>query len=90
VQGGAADSVDLLTPRQLFATVPHGERDTVKMRVTYDGPLKAPIAKGEEIGKLEVTIGHDAPTTMPLVAGSDVPKGGLADRLRQGFRRMLS
>jgi D-alanyl-D-alanine carboxypeptidase (penicillin-binding protein 5/6) len=37
-----------------------------------------------------VTIGHDAPTTMPLVAGSDVPKGGLADRLRQGFRRMLS
>ncbi len=90
VQGGSADSVDLLTPRKLFATVPLGQRETVTMRVTYDGPLKAPITKGQEVAKLEVTIGHDAPTVMPLVAASDVGKGGLADRLRVGFRRMVS
>jgi D-alanyl-D-alanine carboxypeptidase (penicillin-binding protein 5/6) len=90
VQGGAGDSVDLLTPRALSATVPRGTREKVSMRIIYEGPLKAPIAKGAQVGRLEVRVGQDAPVTMPLVAGADVAEGGMGRRLINGFRRMLS
>jgi serine-type D-Ala-D-Ala carboxypeptidase (penicillin-binding protein 5/6) len=90
VQGGQSGSVDLLTPRALSATVPHGARETVRMRITYDGPIKAPIARGAEVAKLEVKVGQDAPTVLPLVAAADVPAGGWRQRLIDGFRRMVS
>jgi hypothetical protein len=45
------------------------------MKITYNGPLQAPIAKGAQIARLEVKMGQDAPIVLPLVAGADVPPG---------------
>lgn len=90
VQGGTSDSVDLTTPRALTATLPKGTREKVAMHITYDGPIKAPIAKGAEIARLEVKVGQDAPITVPLIAGADVPAGGWAERLWHGFRQLFA
>jgi serine-type D-Ala-D-Ala carboxypeptidase (penicillin-binding protein 5/6) len=90
VQGGLSDDVPLLAPRQLSATVPHGTREKVSMKITYNGPLQAPIAKGAQIARLEVKMGQDAPIVLPLVAGADVPAGGWVERFMQGFRRFFA
>lgn len=89
VQGGSSAGVDLLAPRALTATLPKGTREKVHLRITYQGPLKAPIVKGAEVAKLEVTVGQDAPTYLPLVAAADVSSGGWAQRLLVGLQRML-
>ena len=90
VHGGLSDDVPLLAPRQLSATVPHGTREKVSMKITYNGPLQAPIAKGSQIARLEVKMGQDAPIVLPLVAGADVPAGGWVERFMQGFRRFFA
>jgi D-alanyl-D-alanine carboxypeptidase (penicillin-binding protein 5/6) len=90
VQGGLSDDVPLLAPRQLSATVPHGAREKVAMKISYTGPLHAPIVKGAQIARLEVRMGQDAPIILPLVAGADVPAGGWMERLKQGFRRFFA
>ena len=41
------------------------------------------------IGQLELRIGTDAPTHVPLVAGAAVPRGGTFDRLRDGLAGIL-
>jgi D-alanyl-D-alanine carboxypeptidase (penicillin-binding protein 5/6) len=60
------------------------------MKITYNGPLQAPIAKGAQIARLEVKMGQDAPIVLPLVAGADVPAGGWVERFMQGFRRFFA
>ena len=85
VQQGALASVGLAAPRAYFATVSRGEVAPVSLHVKYDGPLVAPIVKGTPVAHLEIRIGSEPPTEVPLLATEDVPRGNAIDRLRSGL-----
>ena len=90
VQGGNVSQVGLVAPHALMATLPKGTQAPVSMKITYKGPLMAPILKGDQVAELEVKIGDKAPSHVPLMAAADVAKGGAIDRLRAGFARLVS
>lgn len=90
VQGGDAASVSLVAPRDFYLTLPQGGSARPAMRIVYNGPLVAPIAKGTPVAELEVRIGNGKPAILPLAAGEDVAKGGVFDRLRFGLLKLVS
>ena len=78
---GAAKTVPVVAPADLRMLVPREDRNGVKARVVYQGPIEAPIAQGQKLATLEVEVpGHDD-VTFDLVAGADVPRGGLLTRI---------
>lgn len=85
VQLGSARSVDAIAPRNLAVTLPGGSNGNISVKVVYNGPVRAPIAKGQEIAQLVVSTPDTPPQTMPLVAASDVPEAGFFARLWNGF-----
>lgn len=85
VQGGWSRSVPLVAPRDLAVTLPLTGADRLNARVVYDGPVAAPIARGQEIARLVVTDGDGATQSLPLVAGEDVAQAGFFGRLWTGF-----
>jgi D-alanyl-D-alanine carboxypeptidase (penicillin-binding protein 5/6) len=85
VQGGWSRSVDLVAPRDLVATVPMSANGPVKGRVVYRGPVKAPIAQGQEIARLVVDAGDGTTQSLPLVAREGVAEAGFFGRLWTGF-----
>jgi D-alanyl-D-alanine carboxypeptidase (penicillin-binding protein 5/6) len=85
VQGGWSRSVDLVAPRTLAATVPNNIASQLKAKVVYDGPLKAPIAKGQIVAHLVVDAGDGDRQSLPLAAGQDVSAGGFLARFWNGF-----
>lgn len=89
VQGGAAPSVDLVAPHPLALLLPHGQRAKPTLTIRYKGPLRAPIAKGQDIATLIVRAPGQPDARLPLVAGETVPAGGALDRLRNGFAAMV-
>jgi D-alanyl-D-alanine carboxypeptidase (penicillin-binding protein 5/6) len=91
VQMGSDSEVPLVAPRDLAVTIPAGLSVTNQMRVKvhYDGPIKAPIKKGDEIAQLIVTTGDTAPQVVPLVAGEDVGKAGLFGRAWIGLKSLF-
>jgi D-alanyl-D-alanine carboxypeptidase (penicillin-binding protein 5/6) len=54
----------------------------VSARVEHDGPIHAPIAQGQVLGRLVVTVAGLRDVEVPLVAGADVAEGGLLTRFR--------
>lgn len=84
VQGGWTRHIDLVAPRDLAATLPRATLDPVKVKVVYDGPLQAPIEKGQTVAHLVVESGGDT-QSLPLVAGEAVSKGGIFARLWAGL-----
>ncbi|HET9628433.1 MAG TPA: D-alanyl-D-alanine carboxypeptidase family protein [Novosphingobium sp.] len=90
VQDGEARSVPLLAPTAYSATSPRGTRAPVSLRLVYDGPLQAPIRKGDAVAALEIRIGNGAPQKVPLVAGADVARAGPFRRLLNGLAGLLS
>jgi D-alanyl-D-alanine carboxypeptidase (penicillin-binding protein 5/6) len=92
VQMGSSSEVPLVAPGNLAVSVPAGLSLTSKpmtMKIRYEGPLMAPIAKGQEVAQLVVTTGDTAPQIVPLVAGEDVGRAGFFGRIWLGFKSLF-
>ncbi len=78
---GATRTVPLVGAHGVVATLPRNWRQTAKIQVSFDAPVRAPVSLGTVIGKLTVS-GQGVPQHMdvPLVAGADVPKLGIPGR----------
>ncbi|MFD1611908.1 D-alanyl-D-alanine carboxypeptidase family protein [Sphingomonas tabacisoli] len=81
VQLGSENQVGLIAPRNLAVTLPGGAASNIQVKVVYDGPIKAPIKKGQHIADLVVSTPDTPPQTMPLVAESDVGEAGFFGRV---------
>jgi D-alanyl-D-alanine carboxypeptidase (penicillin-binding protein 5/6) len=89
VQMGSSSEVPLIAPRDLALTIPAGILSkTGAMKIRYQGPVKAPIAKGQHIADLVVVM-PDGEQVMPLVAGEDVGQAGFFGRIWIGLKQLF-
>ena len=86
VQLGTSSEVGLIAPRNIAVSLPTGAGANMKVSVVYDGPVKAPITKGQHIADLVVSTPDTPPQMMPLVADSDVPVAGFFGRVWAGLK----
>jgi D-alanyl-D-alanine carboxypeptidase (penicillin-binding protein 5/6) len=90
VQMGSSSTVPLVAPRDLAVTVPAGlATGTTSMKIRYDGPLMAPIAKGQQVAQLIITTGDTPPQIVPLVAGENVGRAGFFGRIWLGLKQLI-
>lgn len=89
VQLGDASSVDLVAPKDLFATLPKGSDSNLSMKVRYNGPIKAPITKGQQIATLIVSTGDAGTQSMPLVAAEAIDEAGFFGRVWAGLKSLF-
>jgi D-alanyl-D-alanine carboxypeptidase (penicillin-binding protein 5/6) len=90
VQLGSSGEVPLMAPRNLAVTVPAGlSSGSIQTRIRYNGPLIAPIKKGQEVAQLVVTTGDTPPQIVPLVAGEDVGRAGFFGRAWLGLKQLF-
>lgn len=85
VQLGSASTVGLVAPSNLTATLPAGAVPEMRLTVSYEGPIKAPIKAGQHIADLIVTTPDLPPQRLPLVAASDVAEAGFFGRAWAGL-----
>jgi D-alanyl-D-alanine carboxypeptidase (penicillin-binding protein 5/6) len=89
VQLGGDDTVALVAPRSIAVTLPAGAAANIRVKVVYDGPIKAPIAKGQHVADLVVATPDTPPQTMPLVAGEAVGEAGFFGRIWNGLTSLF-
>ncbi len=71
-----------LTPAADVSTLmPVLAGNQIEGEVVYQGPLQAPITKGQELAELILTPEGLPETRIPLVADRDVPRGGFVSRV---------
>ncbi|MBE1290883.1 MAG: D-alanyl-D-alanine carboxypeptidase [Rhodobacteraceae bacterium] len=79
---GKTPRVGLVPEIDIDVLLPVLAQNKVKAEVIYNGPIEAPIAKGQPLAEL-VLMPEDLPEMrIPLVAEADVPEGGFGIRLR--------
>ena len=78
---GDRASVPLVGGRDVVLSLPRVWRNRLQVKLRYEAPLPAPVARGQEIGSMEVG-GQGVPAmTVPLIAGADVARLGLLPRI---------
>lgn len=83
---GAAETVPLVAPADLRMLVPREDRSGVKASIVYSGPIEAPIAAGQKLATLRVDVPNHDQVAFDLVAGADVPRGGLLTRINAAMQ----
>ena len=78
---GASARVPLTVSSDAVVTIPRRTRKDMKVTAVYDKPIKAPIEKGQQVGKLVVTVPGQSPTEFPLVAATSVERLGAMGRV---------
>ncbi len=78
---GAEARVPLVVDKPIVVTTAFGRGEQTTAKIEYDGPIPAPITKGQRIATLVVTAPDVEPIEVPLLAGADVAKGGFGKKL---------
>ncbi|MBX7200406.1 MAG: D-alanyl-D-alanine carboxypeptidase [Rhodospirillaceae bacterium] len=79
---GDGAAVPLVVPKDVAIALPRASVQSMEVKVVYDNPVPAPIAKGTTLGKLTVTARDLQPIEIPLQAAADVGRLGLVGRLK--------
>jgi D-alanyl-D-alanine carboxypeptidase (penicillin-binding protein 5/6) len=77
---GSAGAVKAGFKTDLMITVPKGEADKLKAELLSQQPLVAPVADGQRLGSLRVTLDGKPLGEYPLVALETVPVAGIFGR----------
>lgn len=86
VQQGGASQVGLVAQGPVRIWTPKGQTPEVSLTLRYEGPLQAPIAKGEEVAELVVSIAGMPEHRVPLVASEEVLEATALQRVFNAFR----
>ncbi|HEY9080861.1 D-alanyl-D-alanine carboxypeptidase family protein [Magnetovibrio sp.] len=78
---GQKASVPLVIENDLTLTLPKRARQGMKVKVTFEGPIPAPLQKGQRVAMLSITAPDVTPVEIPLLAGESVEQLGLVGRL---------
>jgi D-alanyl-D-alanine carboxypeptidase (penicillin-binding protein 5/6) len=89
VFGGDRSGVGLVSKGSIDVLLPRGNRDQVRGRVVYQGPVPAPIEAGREIGKLELTVNDQLLREAKVYAATDVGVGSTRQRAVDGLQELL-
>lgn len=87
---GTASHVELTTKDGVNVLIPAGAQDQVKVEAVYNRPIPAPIAKGDQLGQLVVTVPGSKDAVTPLLAVQDVPEAGFMGRMKGAVMRLGS
>lgn len=90
VQLGGEDRVALVAPSAIAVTYPAGLTvGDPRLKVRYNGPLKAPIAKGQQVAELIVTMPDGTVQRTPLAAAEAVEEAGFLGRFWVGLKQLV-
>ena len=78
---GAANEVGVGVSQPLLVTTPRGKYEQLKASMDLPKSLEAPIAKGQRLGSVKVTLNGKVVAEAPLVALNAVEEGGFFKRL---------
>jgi D-alanyl-D-alanine carboxypeptidase (penicillin-binding protein 5/6) len=85
-------NLDLLTvgpADDVYVTVPRGQYSNIAANAALTAELVAPLAEQDAVGELEISLGGEPVTVVPLVALESVKEGWLLTRVADGVALWL-
>lgn len=85
---GDSSRVGLTTRDGVRVLLPAGAQSGVTAEAVFNGPIEAPITKGDKLGELLVNIPGAGQSRLPLLAATDIARAGVVGRLQNAAARL--
>ncbi len=78
---GKKNKVSIYTEESYYLTIPKRKKSEIKAFIEYNGPIEAPITKGQKVGSLNVYYSGELKKTIDLFSDEDIDKKNIFSRL---------
>ncbi len=86
---GKKQKVEGVVREDIYLTVPKRKKSTINAVIEYNGPIKAPIKKGEKIGKLNVFIEDNLYSEYDVFSNEDIKRSNIFSRILKSLNFLV-
>ena len=86
---GKVDKIDVYTDQDIFKTIKKAKKKLLKVSVKYEGPIEAPIQKGEKVAILKVVYDDEIVGEYNLLASKEVKRVNIVSRLLKSLNYLI-
>ena len=86
---GKKDTIGAYVKKDIYKTIPKSRKKNLKVSITYNGPIQAPIKKDTIIGKLKVIYKNELIDEYDLLAFEDVKKLNVFSRVMKSINFLI-
>ena len=86
---GKKKKVDVVTSEDIYLTIPKRKKKIIKAIIEYNGPIKAPILKGEKVGSLNVYISGELMKKVDILSNENIKRANIFSRLFQSLNFLV-
>ena len=86
---GKVDKIDVYTDQDIYKTIKKAKKKLLKVSVKYEGPVEAPIQKGEKVAILKVVYDDEIVGEYDLLASIEVKKVNFVSRLLKSLNYLI-
>ena len=86
---GKKPKVEAIVLEDLYLTVPKRKKNTIKAVIEYNGPIEAPISKGDQLGILNVYIKDELVKTVDLISNESIKRANIFSRLLKSLNFLV-
>ena len=86
---GKKDSVEVYANQDIYKTIKKAKKKLLKVSVNYEGPIEAPINKGDKVAILKVVYNNELVGEYDLLALQEVKKVNFFTRLLKSINYLI-
>ena len=86
---GKKDSVEVYVNQDIYKTIKKSKKKLLKVSVNYEGPIEAPINKGDKVAMLKVVYDNELVGEYDLLASQEVKKVNFFTRLLKSINYLI-
>jgi len=86
---GKEKTVNVYTKEDIYKTIKKGQKKLLKIKVSYNGPIEAPIEKDQVLAKLEIVYDEELIGEHELFAMKEVKKVNIFSRLMRSLNYLI-
>ena len=83
------NKVEVVAAEDIYLTIPKRKKKTIKAVIEYDGPIQAPIAKGDKIGLLNIYIAGELKEKFDIFSREEIKRANIFSRLLKSFNFLV-
>ncbi|WP_041382496.1 D-alanyl-D-alanine carboxypeptidase family protein [Spiribacter curvatus] len=87
---GTADTLPVGVSDDIYITLPTDTYDQLDARITLNDPLQAPVAEGDSVGRLSVSLNGEVVRERSIIALEGVPEAGFVGRTIDSVRLWIN
>ena len=86
---GKQDTVEVYVNKDIYKTIKKAKKKLLKISLNYEGPIQAPIKKGDKVALLKVVYDDEIVGKYDLLASQDVKKVNFFTKLMRSLNYLI-